>query len=218
MDALHRIGAAGIPILNAPRAVEIAVDKYLSLAMLAAADIPVPTTWAGQSAESALAAFDALGGDVVVKPLFGSEGHGLLRVSDRELAWRTFHTLERIGAVLYLQESIAHPGHDLRAFVLSGRLLGGMRRYAPSAGWRTNVSQGGRAELCQLDANDEALACAAARAVGAEMAGVDLMFDERQGRTVVLEVNAVPGWRAFGSVTGIDVAAEILAALRDAAR
>ena len=74
MDALHRIAAAGVPVLNPPRAVEAAVDKYLTLALLEAAALPVPPTWAGQGATEALAAFDALGGDVVVKPLFGSEG------------------------------------------------------------------------------------------------------------------------------------------------
>ena len=124
MDALHRVAAAGVPVWNPPRAVEAAVDKYLTLALLDQAGLPVPPTWTGQSAAEALAAFEALGGDVVVKPLFGSEGRGLVRVSDKELAWRTFHTLERLGAVLYLQRMIRHPGHDLRVFVLGGRVLG----------------------------------------------------------------------------------------------
>ena len=66
-------------MLNPPRAVEAAVDKYLTLALLDAAGLPVPPTWTGQSAAEALIAFEALGGDVVVKPLFGSEGRGLVR-------------------------------------------------------------------------------------------------------------------------------------------
>ena len=86
MDALHRLAAAGVPVLNPPRAVEAAVDKYLTLALLAAAGLPVPATWAGESASEALAAFAELGGDVVVKPLFGSEGHGLVRLSDQTAA------------------------------------------------------------------------------------------------------------------------------------
>ena len=215
MDALHRVAAAGVPVLNPPRAVEAAVDKYLTLALLAAAGLPVPTTWAGQSATEALTAFDELGGDVVVKPLFGSEGRGLVRVSDRELAWRTFHALERLGAVLYLQQFIRHPGHDFRIFVLRGSVLGSMRRHATPGEWRTNVSLGGRAEPCPLDAEAERLAIHAARAVGAEMAGVDLIPDLDRGRLTILEVNAVPGWRALSRVTGIDVASAVLAALRD---
>jgi tetrahydromethanopterin:alpha-L-glutamate ligase len=218
MDALHRVAVAGIPVWNPPRAVEAAVDKYLTLALVDQAGLPVPLTWTGQSATEALTAFEALGGDVVIKPLFGSEGRGLVRVSDRELAWRTCHTLERLGAVLYLQRMIRHPGHDVRVFVLGGQVLGSMRRYSRAPEWRTNVSLGGRAEPCRLDAGAERLALAAARAIGAEIAGVDLMEDLDAGRWVVLEVNAVPGWRALARVTGIDVAAALLAGLRDAGR
>jgi tetrahydromethanopterin:alpha-L-glutamate ligase len=214
MDVLHRIVAAGIPVLNPPRAVEAAVDKYLTLSLLEKAEIAVPATWAGESATAALEVFDAFGGDVVVKPLFGSEGRGLLRISDRELAWRAFHAIERLSAVLYLQRVVRHPGHDVRVFVLRGNVVGAMRRHAQPGEWRTNVSLGGRAEPWRLDHESERLALGAARAIGAEMAGVDLIMDLDLGRMVVLEVNAVPGWRALARVTGIDVAAEILTALK----
>jgi ribosomal protein S6--L-glutamate ligase len=218
MDALHRLSALGVPVMNPPRAVEAAVDKYLALALLDAAAVPVPATWTGESAAEALEAFEALGGDVVVKPLFGSEGRGLVRVSDRELARRVFQTLERLGAVLYVQRVLRHPGHDLRAFVLGGCVVGAIRRHAPEGDWRTNVAVGGRAERCVLDPEAERLAVRAARAVGAKLAGIDLVHDLDLGRLVVLEVNAVPGWRALAEVTGLDVAAAILAHLRDARR
>lgn len=218
MDALHRLEAQGIPVLNPPRAVEVSVDKYLALAQLDAAGLPVPPTWTGESADEALEAFAALGGDVVVKPLFGSEGRGMVRVSDVELARRTFRTLERLGAVLYVQQAIAHPGHDLRAFVLGDRVLGAIRRHADGSDWRTNVAQGGRAERCELSAEIEQMAVRAARAVGAEMAGVDLLPDLGHERLLVVEVNAVPGWRALAGATGIDVAAELLAHLKGARR
>ena len=218
MDAVHRVAAAGVPVLNPPRAVEAAVDKYLTLALLEAAALPVPPTWAGQGATDGLAAFAALGGDVVVKPLFGSEGRGLIRISDKELAWRTFHALERLGAIIYLQRFIRHQGHDYRVFVLRGEVIGVMRRHATLGEWRTNVSLGGRAEPCVLEAEAERLALAAARAIGAEMAGVDLVPDLDRGQLVVIEVNAVPGWRALARVTGIDIAAAILTALKSSRR
>jgi ribosomal protein S6--L-glutamate ligase len=204
-----------VPILNPPRAVEAAVDKYLALARLEADGLPVPITWVGESSAEALTAFDALGGDVVVKPLFGSEGRGLVRVSDPELARRAFQTLERLGSVLYVQRAIRHPGHDLRAFVLGDRVLGAIRRYAPDGDWRTNIALGGRAEPSRLDLTTERLALDAAHAVGASLAGVDLVHDLDRDRLVVLEVNAVPGWRALGEATGIDVAAEILKSLSE---
>ena len=210
MDALQRLVAAGVPVLNPPGAIEAAVDKYLAAARIEAAGLPVPPTWAGESASRALEAFEALGGDVVVKPLFGAEGRGLLRVSDRELAGRAFRTLERLGSVLYLQRYIPHPGHDLRAFVLGGRVIGAIRRHASEGEWRTNISLGGRPEPIRLDPRAERLALRAAEAVGARMAGVDLLPDASSGGLFILEVNAVPGWRALAGSTGVDVASAIL--------
>jgi RimK family alpha-L-glutamate ligase len=208
MDVLHRLEAAGRRVLNPPRALEICVDKYLASARLDAARLPTPPTVVCQDAETAIAAFHQLGGDVVVKPLFGSEGRGMVRVSDIEIAWRTFRTLERLPSILYVQQFIHHPGWDLRAFVLGGRVLTAMRRYARDD-WRTNVAQGGRTEPIALTAEEERLALAASEAVGTAVAGIDLL-PRPGGGYFVLEVNAVPGWRALAPTTGIDVAREIM--------
>lgn len=208
MDVLHRLEAAGKRVVNPPRALEICVDKYLASARLDAAGLPTPKTVVCQDAETALAAFAKLGGDVVVKPLFGSEGRGLVRVSDLEIAWRTFRTLERLQAVLYVQQFIRHPGWDLRVFVLDGRVLTAMRRHARDD-WRTNVAQGGRAAAVTPSAEEERLALAAARAVSTPIAGIDLLPNP-EGGYYVLEVNAVPGWRALAKATGVDVAREVI--------
>jgi ribosomal protein S6--L-glutamate ligase len=207
MDVLHRLEARGVRVLNPPRALETCVDKYLATARLEAAGLPVPPTAVCQDADSALEAFAALGGDVVVKPLFGSEGRGMVRVSDPELAWRTFRTLERTQCVLYLQQFVRHPGWDLRVFVLGGCVLAAMRRHA-NGGWRTNIAQGGKGEVMRPTAAEERLALAAAAAVGTPVAGVDLL--PGAGGWYVLEVNAVPGWRALAPVTGVDVAVEMV--------
>ena len=213
MDLLHRLQADGVRVLNPPRALETCVDKYLATAYLKAAGLPVPPTIVCQHAEAAQEAFATLGGDVVVKPVFGSEGRGMVRVSDPELAWRTFRTLERTQCVLYLQQFIRHPGWDLRVFVLGGRVLTSMRRVA-DGDWRTNVAQGGTAEKFQPDADLEELALRAARSLGAAVAGVDLLPGPG-GEWYVIEVNAVPGWRALAPVTGIDVALELVRYLAD---
>jgi ribosomal protein S6--L-glutamate ligase len=212
MDLLHRVEARGISVLNPPRAVETCVDKYLASARLEAAGLPVPPTIVCQHCDDAMEAFARLGGDVVVKPLFGSEGRGMLRLQDADLAWRTFNTLERLQAVIYLQQYIRHPGWDLRAFVLGNHVLAAMRRRA-RRGWRTNVAQGGSAEPVLLGSAEEALALRAAAAVHTPVAGVDLLPGP-DGVCYVLEVNAVPGWRALAPVTGVDVAREMLCFLR----
>jgi RimK family alpha-L-glutamate ligase len=208
MDALHELQARGIPVLNPPRALEVCVDKYLASARLAAAGLRVPSTIVCQHADDALEAFERLGGDVVVKPIFGSEGRGMVRVTDPDLAWRTFRTLERTQTVLYLQQYIAHPGWDLRVFVLHGRVLTAMRRHART-GWRTNVAQGGATEMVSVTEAEADLALRAAHAVGAIAAGVDLLPGPL-GEWYVLEVNAVPGWRALAPATGVDVALELV--------
>jgi ribosomal protein S6--L-glutamate ligase len=211
MDALWRLEAAGAVVLNPPKAIECAVDKYLTSARLEQAGLPLPPTTVCESSGDALAAFDRLGGDVVVKPIFGSEGRGIVRVSDPEIALRTFRTLERIGSVLYLQRFIENEGFDVRVLVLDGRVLGAMRRRA-NGDFRANVSCRGTAELHQSSDREAALAIAAAEATGARLAGVDLLYG-RDGTCYVIEVNAVPGWQAFARVTGIDVAAQLIAGL-----
>jgi ribosomal protein S6--L-glutamate ligase len=213
MDVLHRLQARGVPVLNPPLALETCVDKFLAGARLEAADLRVPPTIVCQHADAAMEAFLILGGDVVVKPLFGSEGRGMVRVSDRELAWRTFQTLERIQSVIYLQKFIDHPGWDLRAFVLGDRVIAAMCRHCHD-GWRTNIAQGGLGETVRLKTAEEQLALRAAHVVGASVAGVDLLLGPA-GEWYVLEVNAVPGWRALARVTGVDVAAEVIRYLTD---
>ena len=212
MDVLARLEAEGVTVLNPPRAIEHAVDKYLATARLAAAGLPVPDTRVCESAEAALTAFEQLGGDVVVKPVFGAEGRGIVRVSDPDIALRVFRTLERIQAVLYLQRFVAHPGYDLRVLVLAGEVLGGMRRYA-AVGFKTNVACQGRGEAYTPTEQEIALALRATATIGATFAGVDLLTGP-EGESYVIEVNGVPGWRAFQAATGVDVAGRVLDWLR----
>jgi ribosomal protein S6--L-glutamate ligase len=212
MDALLTLESHGVVVVNPPKAVECAVDKYLCTARLAAAGLPTPETIVCEDSETALAAFEELGGDVVVKPIFGSEGRGILRVSDPDLALRTFRTLERIDAVIYLQRFVEHEGFDVRVLLLDGRVVGGMKRTNP-LDFRTNVARKARTEVHGVSEREAELALRAASCVGARFAGVDLLYD-RRGECYVIEVNAVPGWKAFQRTTGIDVADELLGAVR----
>ena len=208
MDLLHQLVEAGVQVLNPPRSLECAVDKYLTTARLARAGLPVPETIVCEGFEEALAAFHTLGGDVVVKPLFGSEGRGIVRVSDPDLAHRVFRTLERIDSVLYLQRFVRHPGYDIRVLILGGQVLGSMKRISDTD-FRTNVSRDARTEVhtptaIEIDYAQRAVVC-----TGATLAGVDLLYDEN-GKLFVIEVNAVPGWQAFARTTGIDVAQRVI--------
>lgn len=208
MDLLHAMHARGVPVLNPPRAVEACVDKFLTSSRLADAGLPTPRSVVCQKADAALDAFEEFGRDVVVKPLFGAEGRGMVRVTDPEVAWRTFRAIEQTGGVIYVQPFVRHPGWDLRAFVIGGRVVAGMKRTA-RGDWRTNVAQGGSAERVELAATERELAVRAAAVVGAPVCGVDLLPGP-DGELSVIEVNAVPGWRALAEVSGLDVAKAIL--------
>jgi RimK family alpha-L-glutamate ligase len=146
-------------------------------------------------------------GDVIVKPLFGSMGLGMVRVSDEEMAFRVFKTIETIRGVYYLQRAIDHEGRDIRAFVVGGRVLAAIERR--SNGWRTNLSRGGTAQALHLPDAWSLLAVRAAAAVGAEYAGVDLL-PARDGSVYVLEVNGIPGWEGLQAATGLDVAGAVI--------
>jgi len=207
MDVLARLEAAGKIVINPARAIEAAVDKYLATARLQAAGLTVPRTRVSQTVDDALADFAALGGDIVLKPLFGAEGRGITRIADEALAQRAFSLLVGLGAVIYQQEFVPHDGCDLRVFVV-GRKAWGMRRRNP-LDWRTNVSRGATAEPLELTAELVELARRASDAVDAPLAGVDLL-PGRDGRLYAIEVNAVPGWQALSRATGVDLAERVL--------
>ena len=216
MNVLTRLEAAGVQVCNPPRAIECAVDKYLTTARLVDAGLPVPETIVCENSEAALTAFVQLGGDVVVKPVFGAEGRGILRISDPDLALRTFRTLERIDALLYLQRFVQHEGFDLRVMVLDGRVLAAMRRRSPHD-FRTNVSRQAQAEPVDITDQERDWALRASNAVGTRIAGVDILYD-RSGAGYVIEVNGVPGWRALARVTACDVAGELIQSLQRAGK
>ncbi len=206
VDALHRLEERGVRVMNSPRAIERTVDKFWTSALLEQCGIPTPETIVCDNVEEATAAFRALG-DVIVKPLFGSMGLGMVRVCDEEMAFRVFRTIEQIRGVYYIQRTIEHDGMDIRAFVVGGRVLGAIERRA--SGWRTNLARGGTARSIPLPAEVSALAVRAAAAVGADYAGVDLLAG-RDGTVYVLEVNGIPGWRGLQEATGLDVAGKLV--------
>jgi RimK family alpha-L-glutamate ligase len=200
VDALHVLAARGVRAVNGAVAIERTVDKFLASALLAAAGIPTPRTIACERAADALAAFDDLGGDVIVKPLFGSMGVGMARVEDPDVAERVFRALELERAVYYLQET--RSGRDVRAFVVGERVVGAISRVG--AGWRANVARGARAEPVSLTPEEEALCVRACGVLGADYAGVDLLGE------FVLEVNGIPGWSGVERACGVDVAGELV--------
>jgi RimK family alpha-L-glutamate ligase len=206
MDMLYRLERLGLLVINPPEAIEHCVDKYDILAILEDNGVPVPRTAVTENVEEALKAFNELGGDVVVKPLFGSRGIGATRITDPEVAHTIFRSITFYHGVMYIQEFVPHGFSDIRAFVIGDRVVAAMRRVANS--WKTNYSQGARPQPIILNSELEELAVKSAKLIGCKIAGVDIL--ESPKGPVIVEVNSQPGWKGLQSVTKVKIADEIV--------
>lgn len=209
LGMLHALVAAGVPVWNEPRAIEACVDKAQTTWRLQRAGLPTPPTFALERPEAAaeiVAAEAAAGHRVVVKPLFGSQGRALRLISAAE----ELPAPEAVDGVFYLQRYVGGDSgwHDHRVLVSAGRALAAMTRRGET--WITNIKQGAKAEAWAADDAAQGLAVAAAAAVGASFAGVDLIRD-RDGRLAVLEVNSMPAWSGLQGVADIDLTGAIVA-------
>ena len=205
IDALHLLADRGVRLVNAPRCLERTIDKHWTSRLLREAGVPTPRTVVAERSAEALAAFRDLR-DVLIKPLLGSGGHGIFRVSDEDHAWRAFRALEQQRAVIYLQEFVPHGRSDLRLFVVDGRVVAAARR--EGLDWKSNVAAGAKARAHRPTPEQEDAALRAAAAVAADYAGVDLL-EADDGRLLVTEVNGIPGWSGLQDTTSTDIALEV---------
>ena len=206
MDVLHHLENLGVRVVNSASAIERTVDKYYTSFLLADAGIPTPRTLVTEDFHAALAACVEMK-DVILKPLFGSEGKGMVRISDEETACRVLRAWELNRYIYYIQEYLPHFQKDIRAFVVGDSIVAAMLR--TGTGWKTNYSKGAKVEAIALSAEMEDLALRAVRLLQLDYAGVDLMPAEN-GRTYVLEINSIPGWRGLQKTTGQSIAARII--------
>lgn len=205
MECLHRLAEMGVPIVNSPRAVEITVNKAMTSMRLAGAGIPMPATFCGESladAQAFAAPIFKTGGKIVFKPLFGSQGEGLLLLqNDAALA-----ALPNPSGVYYLQAFVPPLGEtyrDWRLFSIEGEVVAAMERR--SAHWITNRAQGGTCvKLPLTDALRELVARAHA-VIDADYLGVDVL-PGAEG-PLMTEVNSIPAWQGLQRTTEFDVAA-----------
>jgi len=222
LGVLHALREFGVPVYNDARAIERSVDKSMTSLLLHAAGVPTPATWAMESAEVAqrlVMRESAAGRCLVLKPLFGSQGKGLLRVGFVEGEHVPLPPLRSLyGDFAYLQRYLAPqhpPGHDWRVLVVGGRAVAAMRRV--SEHWVHNVAQGARCEPQTLTSGPgpelARLAVAAARALDMDYAGVDLL--PAPDGIQVIEVNGVAAWQGLQRVTRFNIAAALVNDLLD---
>ena len=213
LGVLHALAKLGIVVWNDAPAIERCVDKSMTSFLLARAGVPTPPTWTMESAEAAraLVECEASSGPLVLKPLFGAQGKGLRLIRRPE----DLPAPEEIAGVYYLQRFQSNGAQDFtdyRLFVLRGRVIAAMMRRAST--WITNVKQGGQPSAITPDPKMERLAIAAAEAVGAAIAGVDILVTADGGPTV-LEVNSMPAWSGVQKVAKRNIAEAIALALME---
>ena len=206
MDVLHRLENLGVRVVNSASSIERTVDKYYTSFLLADAGIPTPRTLVTEDFQLALAACIEMK-DVILKPLFGSEGKGMVRISDEETAYRVLRAWELNRYIYYIQEYLPHFQKDIRAFVVGNKVVAAMLR--TGTGWKTNFSKGAKVEPVALNPEMEDMALRAVRLLQLDYAGVDLMRVE-DGRTYVIEINSIPGWRGLQRTTGHSIVERII--------
>ncbi|MFX0009985.1 MAG: RimK family alpha-L-glutamate ligase [Candidatus Hermodarchaeota archaeon] len=206
LDLLNAIEEYGIKLINSRESLEIASDKFLTSVFLERYKIPTPKTIVCENPNDALDSFEELGGDIILKPLYGSKGIGITRISDRGFAENVFYSLSQLNEIFYLQEFVEHSNRDIRILVVGNKAIAGMHRVSDN--WKTNVAAGARVEALELTKDLMKLAIKAATITKTEIAGVDIV--ETENGLQVLEVNSIPGFKALQKVTDIDIAGEIV--------
>lgn len=205
VDVLHHLESIGVPVINRPTCIEKTVNKYYTSALLAVGGVPTPKTVVTENYNTAMAIFSEMQ-DVIVKPLFGSLGLGIVRLTDEDTAHRVFRAWEACNYVYYIQEFIPHNNRDMRAFVLGSKVIASMLRIGDN--WKTNINRGARAEAIKIGPELEELCFKTAAILGADYLGVDILINE-EGKPYVIEANSVPGWKGLQKTTNLDIASEI---------
>lgn len=207
LGVLHALRERGVLVWNDPRAIERCVDKSMTSFLLSRAGIATPATWACESPEQAraVAERETAAGPLVLKPLFGSQGRGikLIRTAD-DLPPRE----SVAGGVYYLQRFVGaserRSYHDFRLLAVRGRIVAAMQRH--SSHWITNIKRGAKPVAVAVNDEMKTLALRGAAAVGADFAGVDIIY-RPDGRPTVLEINSMPAWSGLQKVSAVNIAA-----------
>jgi RimK family alpha-L-glutamate ligase len=204
LDILHALEECGVLVYNNARAIERTVDKGMTSFLLARAGVPSPETWVCESKNDAQEIIDqelSINQKLVLKPLFGNCGRGLLLID----ANSSLPDLDEVNGVYYLQRHICsadNKGRDWRVFVVANQAIAAMERISDH--WITNRARGGKCFPAVLTTEIRELAEAASRAIDMNYAGVDIIRDT-EGNYLVLEVNSVPAWRGLQCVIEKDI-------------
>ena len=206
LAVVNQLDLMGVPVLNAAVPIARSRDKLRALQLLARFGIDIPRTVMCRFKEEVEGAVRLVGGlPCIIKLIQGTQGVGVMIANTEAEVSGMLDTLWKLGQEILLQELVAESrGKDVRALVVGDRVVAAMRRTARAGEFRSNIHRGGVAEAVTLDREYHEAAVKAARVMGLEVAGVD-MLEARTGPKI-MEVNSSPGFEGLEQATGIDIA------------
>lgn len=206
---------ADVFTLNSSEAISRSRDKLRSLQLLSRAGVGLPTTSFAHSTQDINGLLEVVGGTpVVVKLLEGTQGIGVVLAETKKAAESVIGAFRQLDANILVQDFIREArGADVRAFVVGGKVVAAMKRQGAPGEFRSNLHRGGEAVVIRLTAKERATAIRAAKTMGLNVAGVDMLQSDEG--PMVLEVNSSPGLEGIEGASGVDIADDIIEFIED---
>ncbi len=211
LSVVNQFDMMGVPVLNNSIPIARSRDKLRALQLLSRFGIDIPRTVMCRYRDEVPLAVEQVGGlPCIMKLIQGTQGVGVLIASSMTEVEGMLDTLWHLGQEILLQELIEESrGKDLRALVIGDRVVAAMRRTAREGEFRSNIHRGGEAQALELAPGYGDAAVKAARVIGLEVAGVDML--ESRGGPKIMEVNSSPGFEGLEQATGVDIASLYIA-------
>ena len=210
LAVVHQFELKGVYSLASAEGIAASRDKLRALQVLSEAGIDMPVTGFARDPKDVDAVIELIGGPpLIVKVAKGTHGQGVVLAETRKAAQSVIAAFQQLDANILVQEFIAESGGaDVRAFVVGSRVVAAMERQAPDGDFRSNLHRGGSATPVELTRKERNIAVRAARVLGLNVAGVDLLRSHRG--PLVIELNSSPGLEGIEGTTRVDIASEII--------
>ena len=201
-----------VPVLNRFEVANVCGNKMFMTLLLKKHNVPTPRTYFSFSSQSALENIEKVGYPLVIKPVIGSWGRGVMPLKDRDTTDAIFEIREITDSphdrIYYLQEMINRPPRDIRVITIDDRPIAAMYRKS-TGGFKTNIALGADPELCEITKEMEDMAAKASQAMGGGILGIDMMEDEEKG-LVVHEVNNTVEFKGLARVSKQNIPKEMI--------
>ena len=201
-----------VPVINSYDTASRCGNKLVMTLQLRRNNVPTPRTYFAFSKDSALESISRTGYPLVIKPIVGSWGRGVMPIRDKDTIDAVIETRELTDSphdrIYYLQEEVKRPPRDIRVITVGDRAIAAMYRLS-SGGFKTNLAVGGDPNLCEITGELEDMAARASQAAGGGILGIDMMEDESRG-LVVHEVNNTVEFKGLASVARKNIPREMV--------